>query len=165
MGQPIHTKHLFIFFMYKSHPSLESYNNFVSIFIEQDLELTCEWGKPYDHLIVVNKTQERVYREFFVKFVSDRWLLPEQTVHNMTILWADTPKWLQTVSVIMVICVVVNSSRLTNFEQICLVFLLTILDFCSTHVFSTTYRAKKREHYCSENISTFTGVVQGQLYP
>ncbi|XP_072023751.1 vitellogenin-like [Amphiura filiformis] len=64
---------------------------------EGDVELECEWGKENQRNILVNNTQVMVSREYYMKFISDRWILPNTTVHNMTILWEEVPQWLSTV--------------------------------------------------------------------
>ncbi|XP_072023752.1 uncharacterized protein [Amphiura filiformis] len=63
----------------------------------ENIDVECQWGMPKEHRKTVNQTEKSLQREYFVKFVSDRWILPTQTVHNMTLLWADVPEWLRTV--------------------------------------------------------------------
>ena len=75
-----------------------------SNFIIQNVEIDCQWGMPKDQVIYINKTEKSIQREYYMRFVSDRWIVPERmelNMHNMTLLWADVPEWLKTVSVMV----------------------------------------------------------------
>nr|AHK12747.1 vitellogenin 1 [Patiriella regularis] len=61
-----------------------------------EVDLEAKWGYPRDYTRMVNNTEKRLTREYFLKINSQSWTW--NNTRNITIYWAELPQWVKNVT-------------------------------------------------------------------